>query len=169
MTSRSLTRNGCPLHITFLTHTQPFCPLPAVAAGLYGECGSSEGGTRDRLGNHVHPTGVSLSADADSDGAALNEYSSDIKQRITDVVESAKEDGGRSAEFFGYVWTMMCVKRGLMRVIDEIPDGSTMQLLVEEVRTGHHRLVARPRGVDRDIEGLAVQALDRILNSSYRP
>ena len=44
-----------------------------------------------------------------------------------------------------------------------ISDGWSIGLLLEEVRSGQQRIVSRPRGIDADLEGLAVQALARIL------
>ena len=79
------------------------------------------------------------------------------------LVESVKGDRVRSNQLFQYVWTMMCVRRGLMRVVREVDTSDSKQFLLEEVRTGQHRVIARPRELDGEVEGLAVQALARIL------
>lgn len=98
----------------------------------------------------------------------MNRQEVDIRQRINSLVEAVQADRARSYEFFGYIWTMMCVRRGLMRVVSETTTANEIQLVVEEVRTGHHRLVARPLELDVEIETLAVQALTRILRSTRR-
>jgi hypothetical protein len=93
----------------------------------------------------------------------LNETDRDMRNRIDTLVESVKDDPRRSNELFRYVWTMICVRRGLMRVVREVRTRDGMQLVLEEIKTGHHRLVARPDHLDSEMEGLAVQALTRIL------
>jgi hypothetical protein len=98
----------------------------------------------------------------------LNQREREVRQRIADLVESVKDDQARSQELFHYVWTMMCVRRGLMRVVREAHTRDGMQLVLEEVKTGNHRLLSRPRGLDTEIEGLAVQALARILGDAGR-
>jgi hypothetical protein len=50
-----------------------------------------------------------------------------------------------------------------MRVVREVPVSGSVQLVLEEVCTGRHRVVSRPMELDPQIEGLAVQALARIL------
>lgn len=87
----------------------------------------------------------------------------ETRQRIDELVESVRHDRTRSNELFHYVWTMICVRRGLMRVVREVPTGGAVQLVLEEVCTGRHRVVARPVELDPRVEGLAVQALARIL------
>ena len=87
----------------------------------------------------------------------------DTRRRIATLVESVKGDRARSQALFHYVWTMICVRRGLLRVVREVDIDGSQQLVLEEVRTGAHRVVTRPRELDNDIEGLAVQALARIL------
>lgn len=86
-----------------------------------------------------------------------------MRRRITELVDSVRDDRTRSNELFHYLWTMMCVRRGLLRVVREIHSSGTTQLVLEEVRTGQQRMVTRPREIDSDLEGLAVQALARIL------
>jgi hypothetical protein len=86
-----------------------------------------------------------------------------MRRRIAALVESVQDDQARSQELFHYVWTMICVRRGLMRVTREVLTGGRTQLVLEEVRTGKTRLVSRPRELDSEIEGLAIQALTRIL------
>jgi hypothetical protein len=86
-----------------------------------------------------------------------------MKRRIDTLVESMKDDQTRSNQLFHYVWTMICVRRGLMRVVREISTPDGVRLVLEEVRTGNHRMVARPDELDPQIEGLAIQALSRIL------
>lgn len=87
----------------------------------------------------------------------------DTRRRIATLVESVKGDRRRSQELFHYVWTMICVRRGLLRVVGEADVNGTQELFLEEVRTGAHRTVPRPSELDGDLEGLAVQALARIL------
>jgi hypothetical protein len=58
---------------------------------------------------------------------------------------------------------MICVRRGLLRVVREMRVGDSDQLLLEEVRSGRQRIVTRPRELDREIEGLAVEALASIM------
>lgn len=86
-----------------------------------------------------------------------------IRHRIASLVESVKDDRTRSNQLFQYVWSMMCVRRGLMRVVREVRTGGGLQLVLEEVKTGQRRLISRPDELDAEIEGLAVQALARIL------
>ena len=99
----------------------------------------------------------------------MNARDAEMRKRIEDLVESVRDDHTRSHQLFQYVWSMMCVRRGLMRVLREITtiDGR-VQLLLEEVKTGQRRLVSRPDDLDLEIEGLAVQALARILATQSR-
>jgi len=87
----------------------------------------------------------------------------ETRARITQLVESVRSDRDRSNELFHYVWTMICVRRGLMRVVRETRAGGRVQLELEEVRSGRTRVVYRPADMDPEIEGLAVDALARIL------
>lgn len=93
----------------------------------------------------------------------MNRSEAEIRGRIARLVESVQEDQTRSQELFHYVWTMVCVRRGLLRVTREISANGTVQLVLEEVRTGRQRVVQRPVGLDPELEGLAIQALGRIL------
>jgi hypothetical protein len=93
----------------------------------------------------------------------VNQHEFEIRRRIASLVESIQDDQGRSHELFQYVWTMVCVDRGLLRVIRRDGAGTDVRLVVEEVHTGRHRLVTRPAVLDDEIEALAVQALARIL------
>ncbi|HLJ67902.1 MAG TPA: hypothetical protein VKX16_11135 [Chloroflexota bacterium] len=93
----------------------------------------------------------------------MNQREAEVKRRIASLVESVEDDQDGSKELFHYVWTMICVRRGLLRVVREVNGNGRTQLVLEEVRTGQHRIVPRPRGLDSEIEGLAVQALARIL------
>jgi hypothetical protein len=93
----------------------------------------------------------------------LNAQEVEVRRRIATLVESVKDDRARSNELFQYVWTMICVRRGLMRVVRELHTHTGVQIVLEEVRTGQHRIVSRPRELDDEIEGLAVQALAHIL------
>jgi hypothetical protein len=88
----------------------------------------------------------------------------EIRRRIASLVESVQDDQDRSQELIQYVWTMMCVQRGLLRIVKR-DDGGHVRLLLEEVHTGRQRLVTRPAELDDEIEGLAVQALASILGS----
>lgn len=98
----------------------------------------------------------------------MNAEDMEVRHRIAALVESVKDDRLKSHQLFQYVWTMICVRRGLMRVVREVGANGATHLLLEEVRSGERRLVARPAGLDADIEGLAVQALTRILNQAGR-
>jgi len=86
-----------------------------------------------------------------------------MRRRIATLVESVDGDQYRARELFHYVWTMMCVRRGLLRVVREDSSGGRTKILVEEVRSGQNRVVPRPVDLDPELEGLAVQALARIL------
>ena len=99
----------------------------------------------------------------------MNARDAEMRKRIEDLVESVRDDQTRSHQLFQYVWSMMCVRRGLMRVLREVTtiDGR-VQLLLEEVKTGQRRLVSRPEELDLEIEGLAVQALARMLATQSR-
>ena len=87
----------------------------------------------------------------------------EIRRRITSLVESVQDDPDRSQELVHYVWTMMCLERGLLRVVRREQSNGLVRLVLEEVHTGRHRLVTRPMDLDDEIESLAVQALARIL------
>ncbi len=87
----------------------------------------------------------------------------DRQARISEFVESVRNDRDRSNELFHYVWTMICVRRGLMRVVRETHVSGRVQLVLEEVRTGRTRVVYRPPELDPDIEDLAIDALARML------
>jgi hypothetical protein len=87
----------------------------------------------------------------------------DMRRRIAALVESVEDDQVRSRELFHYVWTMICVRRGLLRVVREVSLVGKVQVVLEEVKTGRQRLVSKPKEMDSEIEGLAVQALTRIL------
>jgi hypothetical protein len=93
----------------------------------------------------------------------LNHHELEMHQRIETLVESVRDDQTRSRQLFHYVWTMICVHRGLMRVVREVRTREGIQLVLEEVKTGQHRFVARPVELDHEVEGLAVQALTKIL------
>jgi hypothetical protein len=86
-----------------------------------------------------------------------------MRRRIAALVESVEDDQVRSRELFHYVWTMICVRRGLLRVVREVSLVGKVQVVLEEVKTGRQRLVSKPKEMDNEIEGLAVQALTRIL------
>src|SRR5947209_17388045 len=92
----------------------------------------------------------------------------DMRRRIDLLVDSIKDDRLRSHQLFQYVWTMICVRRGLMRIVREVHTPDALQIVVEEVKTGQRRLVVRPREPDSEVEGLAVQALARILGEGRR-
>ena len=87
----------------------------------------------------------------------------EMKRRIATLVESVEDDQVRSRELFHYVWTMICVRRGLLRTVREVHLNGRTQVVLEEVKTGRQRLVSKPNEMDSEIEGLAVQALTRIL------
>ncbi len=99
----------------------------------------------------------------------MNAHDAEMRRRIETLVESVRDDRTRSHQLFQYVWTMICVRRGLMRVVREVTSSDgTVQLLVEEAKTGQRRLVSRPDELDAEIEGLAVQALARLLSGAPR-
>lgn len=87
----------------------------------------------------------------------------DLQHQIATVVEHAQEDPRRAHDLFNYAWTMVCVQRGLMRVVREIPVSGACQVVVEEIRSGRQRLVVKPLGLEGDVERLAVEAMARIL------
>jgi hypothetical protein len=93
----------------------------------------------------------------------VSPHEQEVRQRINTLVEAVQDDHLRSQQLFNYVWTMICVRRGLMRVVREVRSHDGTQVVLEEVRTGRNRLVSRPRELDGEIEGLAVQALAKIL------
>lgn len=93
----------------------------------------------------------------------MSEYEYALRARIASLVESVQDDQQQSQELFQYVWSMMCVRRGLLRIVREHPTDSGEGVLLEEVRTGSVRRVNRPREMDPDLEDLAVDALSRIL------
>jgi hypothetical protein len=88
-----------------------------------------------------------------------------MHERIGLMVEALKGDQSRSSDLFQYLWSMMCVRRGLLRVVREVPSRDGTQLILEEVATGNHRFVARPPQLEPELETLAVQALSRMLES----
>jgi hypothetical protein len=93
----------------------------------------------------------------------LNHYEAEVRRRIANLVESVEGDQRRTRDLFHYVWTMMCVRRGLLRIVRELPSARGTRIVLEEVRTGRTRLVLRPAEIDPELEGLAIQALARIL------
>lgn len=101
--------------------------------------------------------------DAQPRGAAVTGHELEIRRRIASLVESVQDDQNRSHELFQYVWTVMCVERGLLREVRREEAGGHTRLVLEEIHTGRHRLVTRPADLDDEIESLAVRALARIL------
>lgn len=97
--------------------------------------------------------------------AVVNSADVELRARIAHLVESVQDDQTRSRELFHYIWTMMCVKRGLLRVVREEDTHGGRRMVLEEPRTGRFRIVQRPENLDPDLEGLAIQALARILGS----
>jgi hypothetical protein len=91
------------------------------------------------------------------------EEACDVQMRIARLVDEGHQDRKRARDLFSYAWVMLCVRQGLMRVTREVSFGGETQLVVEETRTGNQRLVRRPRGLDADIEQLAVQAMGSML------
>jgi hypothetical protein len=88
----------------------------------------------------------------------------ELYHRIALLIESVKDDRLRTNQLFRYIWTLICVRRGLMRVVRVVQGAESRQLVVEELQTGRMRIVACPSGLDAEVEGLAVQALARILS-----
>lgn len=117
----------------------------------------------DDLEHSVHLSGVHVFDAAIREISELNQHEREVRQRIETLVESVKDDQARSQQLFHYVWTMICVHRGLMRVVREVRSREGIQLVLEEVKTGRHRLVSKPVELDHEVEGLAVQALTKIL------
>lgn len=115
------------------------------------------------MGHFVHLLGISLLDVSVREISQLNQHEWEMRQRIETLVESVRDDQARSRQLFHYVWTMICVRRGLMRVVREVRTRDGVQLVLEEVKTGQHRLVSRPVELDHEVEGLAVQALTKIL------
>src|SRR5579859_3567135 len=76
-------------------------------------------GTYDCLEHSLYLPGVSLSDSPVRKVPQLNEHELEVRQRIETLVESVKDDQARSQQLFHYVWTMICVHRGLMRVVRE--------------------------------------------------
>jgi hypothetical protein len=117
----------------------------------------------DRVEHFIHLPGIPLPDAAFGQAPRLNQRELEMRQRIETLVESVRDDQTRSRQLFHYVWTMICVHRGLMRVVREVRTREGIQLVLEEVKTGQHRLVSRPVELDHEVEGLAVQALTKIL------
>jgi hypothetical protein len=93
----------------------------------------------------------------------LNSAEHDLRGRISHLLQSIEDDTSRSNEVFHYLWIMTCVRRGLMRVVREFSTLEARHVVLEEIRNGRQRLVAKPVGLDPEIETLAVEALARIL------
>lgn len=93
----------------------------------------------------------------------MSEADGSLRARIASVVQGAEGDRTRTQDLFQYAWTMVCVQRGLMRVVREMTANDSSQLVVEEVRSGRLRMVAKPQGLDADVERLAVEAMATIL------
>jgi hypothetical protein len=55
-----------------------------------------------------------------------------------------------------------------MRVVRVVEANDSIQLVLEEIKSGRQRLVLRPKELDSEIEGLAVQALTRILGDIHQ-
>lgn len=92
----------------------------------------------------------------------------EMRRRIESLVESVGNDPRRSSQLFEYLWSVMCVRQGLMRVVADTQVDGTRQLVLEEVKTGRSRRVAAPPQLDSEIESLAVQALARLLLRARR-
>jgi hypothetical protein len=122
------------------------------------------GESRDCLDYLVHPAWIRLSIYALQRSAALSRDDTELQHHIAQLIESVKDDRIQTNQLFQYVWTLMCVRRGLMRVLRVVQGEGARQLVVEEIHTGRLRIVARPPGLDAEVEGLAVQALARILS-----
>lgn len=86
-----------------------------------------------------------------------------IRGQIASVVDQAQADPRRAHDLFNYTWAMVCVQQGLLRIVREVPAAHSPHIVVEEVRSGRHRLVAKPTGLGGDVEQLAIQAMARIL------
>lgn len=93
----------------------------------------------------------------------MTERDEEIRRRIARLVESVNSDRERSQGLFEYVWTMMCVEQGLLRIVRREEGKECTRLVLQEVQSGRLRVVTRPEQLDDDIEELAVQALARIM------
>jgi hypothetical protein len=87
-----------------------------------------------------------------------------LHDRIVMLVDSASDNRASTDQFFTYAWTMLCVRRGLMRVVREVSSNNRTHLIVEEARTGRLRVAVKPGGLDDDTEALAVQAFADMLS-----
>ena len=121
------------------------------------------GGVGDSLELAVYSSWLCLPRLTEPKRASLTTDEREVRRRIETLVESVRDDRTRSNQLFHYVWTMMCVRRGLLRIVREVQSNGSQQILLEEVSTGQRRLVVRPQELDSEIEGLAVQALARML------
>ncbi len=90
-------------------------------------------------------------------------HNSSIRVRIAAVVQQAELDARHAHDLFNYTWAMVCVEQGLLRIVKDLPAAGPGQIVVEEVRSGRHRVVTKPLGLDGDVERLAVGAMARIL------
>ena len=130
--------------------------------------GYLQGGKGDCLELAVHSLGIRVSAPSDTGHQTLTVDEVEIRRKIGDLLESVQHDRSKTQQFFQYLWTMMCVRRGLLRIVREVPSNGTIQFELEEVQTGQSRLVTRPADLDEELEGLAVQALGRMLSADER-
>lgn len=126
---------------------------PWITAGEY---------SRDAMGVPFHPFGTRLSHDARRAVPGVSEQENDARRKIDGLLQSVQNDRARSNSLFQYLWTVMCVDRGLLRVVEERSQGDEF-LIVEEAGTGRRRRVPRPCQLDAYTEGLAVQALSRLI------
>jgi hypothetical protein len=92
----------------------------------------------------------------------VSDQENDARRKIDGLLQSVQDDRARSNSLFQYLWTVMCIDRGLLRVVEERSQGGEF-LIVEEAGTGRRRRVARPCQLDAYTEGLAVQALSRLI------
>jgi hypothetical protein len=89
----------------------------------------------------------------------------DVRRQIATALDGLRLDRDGSKTLFEYVWTIMCIRRGLLIIVDEDRD----YVLVEEQSTGRRRRVARPVALDAQTEGLAVEALSHLIEVSRSP
>ena len=148
------------LVITEIARTPGFRRIFATPIRPYSErrdqgCGGSCRGTVEYA---FHPARICIPVYADLEDASLTEDRRQIQARIGLMVEAMKDDPSMSTELFQYLWSMLCVRRGLLRVVREVASRDGFNSCSRNV-TGNRRFVARPAHLEPEPGGAAVQAL----------
>lgn len=91
----------------------------------------------------------------------------DLRRRIAWVLDSAHQSRHGSHQLFDYLWSMICVESGLLKVVGS-DQGIAGSVILEEARSGNQRVIRRPHGLDPEVENLGIQALRRILTHRHR-